>query len=100
MAVLDKILAIPELDPTYSQMGISGKSPAKMKDMMGKKSNMKGDKKMMSEDDDDDEDDDDRDDEGMKMKRMRDRLKKLKGKIPTGSMTVSDVKPKAMKSNY
>jgi hypothetical protein len=35
----------------------------------------------------------------MKKKRMRDRLKKMKGKIPTGSMTVSDVKPKAMKDN-
>lgn len=98
MAVLDRILAIPELDPSYQQMGISGKSPAKMKDMMGKKAMMKGDKKMMPENEE--EDDEDMDDDDMKMKRMRDRLKKMKGKIPTGSMTVSDTKPQAMKNNY
>lgn len=85
MAVLDKILAIPELHPSYQQMGISGKSPAKMMDMMGKKSKMKGDKKMSDESDDDDD---------MKMKRMRDRMKKMKGKFPTGSMTESGAKPK------
>lgn len=92
MAVLERILAIPELDPSYQQMGISGKSSAKMADCMGKKCKLKGDKKMS--DDSDDEDEDEGDDDDMKMKRMRDRLKKMKGKLPTGSMTESGAKPK------
>ncbi len=93
MAVLERILAIPELDPSYQQMGISGKSPAKMMDMMGKKSKMKGDKKMSDDSEDEDEDESD-DDDSMKTKRMRDRMKKMKGKLPTGSMTESGAKPK------
>ena len=60
-----------------------------------KKAVLKGGK-IVTNDDDDNEDDDD---DGMKTKRMRDRLKKLKGKIPTGSMTKSDIKPKSMKDS-
>jgi hypothetical protein len=63
-----------------------------------KKAVLKGGK-IVSSDDEDENDDDD-----MKTKRMRDRLKKLKGKgglkLPTGSMTESDVKPKSMKDSY
>lgn len=99
MTVLERVLAIPELDPTYQQMGISGKSGAKMTDMGGKKSMMKGDKKMKPMMDEED-DMDDEDDEDTKMMKMRMRLKKMKGKMPSGSMTESDIKPKMMKSGY
>gem|GEM_PF-5618549 len=77
MAVLDRILAIPELDPTYNQMGISGTSNGKVVDGKGKKAVRKGDKKMSTDDDDDEEDDSD-DDDATKMKKLRDRLQKMK----------------------
>ena len=79
MAVLERILAIPELDTTHQQMGITGKSNAKMMDMKGKKSPMKGDKKMTMDDGDGNDDEDDADDdEDMKMKKLRMRLQKMK----------------------
>lgn len=56
------------------------------------------DGKIVTNEDDENEDESD-DDDDMKTKRMRDRLKKMKGKLPTGSATRSDVKPKAMKDN-
>jgi len=59
-----------------------------------KKAMLKADKAIANGEDNEDENDDD-----TKTKRMRDRLKKLKGKVPTGSMTISDVKPKAVKDN-
>ena len=79
MAVRDRVLAIPELDPTYNQMGISGKSNSKVVDWKGKKAVVKGDKKMSTDDDDDEEDDDDSDDDdATKMKKLRNRFQKMK----------------------
>jgi hypothetical protein len=67
-----------------------------------KKAILKGGKIVAS--DDDGEDNEDENDDDTKTKRMRDRLKKLKGKgglkLPTGSMTESDVKPKSVKDSY
>ena len=77
MAVLDRILAIPELDPTYNQMGITGRSNGKMVDEKGKKAVMKGDKKASADDDEEDDSDDD-DDDATKMKKLRDRFQKMK----------------------
>ena len=78
MAVLDRILAIPELDPTYNQMGITGRSNGTVVDEKGKKAVMKGDKKASTDDNDDDEEDDSDDDDATKMKKLRDRFQKMK----------------------